>query len=1053
MTNPEKAEESREGESPQEALSGIEELGLTLEQIEQFEVLLGKETFEFVTPWEYQHSYKDFQSRWSEHHTLESKKHMLEIRRRWIEMKQAGGAFEKFFEYKLKELLDHNDTSGVYRYLFAYMALGYENAPVFCGEVLGHKSVWANADGSTLGRIFQFLGKTKDPKAAEAILQFINHVTSKEYERTRKEHQTHDLEEAARVLQEVLGEKTEEVLQALADEDTTFAGWFEKRKLTLLSQKSLTSYYTKLEFEEFNEELEAERLQRLDEEYEEFRENPPSTPQSGWSPESFSDPFGKAKPLTPFQEESPLPAKPRDVLEIDYTFSPWEKDKLVNFYGRFTPKLKEGIAINHETYMASLFATVSSEVRDDNEDHFNFLCGVTREEFATAELPETLSIEHAYHMAALTFSRALCLSVLEGNHDEAISEVGLLKEFFASVAEKMTDEKEIAFMLSLSNQLNEVQGHIAESKEAPSSPELPESAKSFLLYHATLKRSRQIPDFRTLLSEKIRWYLSLDIFHRTKDIGLKRDEERISPRQGPSFQHMRSIVSEYDTNLKLYQKIEDQDVPLYWEARETLDDLDARRIVVFGRDGRFFFVALKASDFGLAEQELKYVVVTSPMKEHLFRPQVKKYLTQNGVTLDFTFVDSGFSGSIPRLAIEVLAEAGGVSLSTDEIDKRIKLLAARLDLRRRELSRKTASPGDRERSIERIEDRPQRYARPSSFVEDDDGTLHPYLQPHSVETQLQAWTVEHATMRNFAPRLDAEKHIAYIRENPLAGYTFIQNYHGNYIGTHPLELWEDKNGKKVLIKGGPPHTVQADFVGQKFLANAGIEAPKAELIRLGGNLKLKLDKLEGWREGGINLPEKQHTNEKIQVGILVDALLGQYDRTPWNLMFKEDDVAFIDNGASLYSRARGGYKGFPNHFDVSQLQEILSSPQFPGQPVNEAYHNVMEVRDGVIIVKNKDILSSALVKLRNITDVFIDETIEQAGFSDSERAQARLEDQLRILERKVENIPQGSSDYKKTKEAIETFRQILEAGGEATYLKQALKQRRQDINDLISPLL
>ena len=157
--------------------------------------------------------------------------------------------------------------------------------------------------------------------------------------------------------------------------------------------------------------------------------------------------------------------------------------------------------------------------------------------------------------------------------------------------------------------------------------------------------------------------------------------------------------------------------------------------------------------------------------------------------------------------------------------------------------------------------------------------------PCSAAEQLKAWTVEHAIMRNFAPRLDPDKTIRYIQKNPLEGWRFIENYRGNYIGTHPLELWEYENGRKILVKGGPIHTLRADFVGHKFLKAVDVYTPETELINVDGELRLKMQFLEGFREGGIELPKKYHNYWKIQKGLLIDALLGQYDRTAWNLMF------------------------------------------------------------------------------------------------------------------------------------------------------------------------
>ncbi len=376
--------------------------------------------------------------------------------------------------------------------------------------------------------------------------------------------------------------------------------------------------------------------------------------------------------------------------------------------------------------------------------------------------------------------------------------------------------------------------------------------------------------------------------------------------ESPPLERFTSIIAAYKGNLRLYKDVEDKDTPIYWEAKEKLEDLDLSRLVVFGRDGKYFFTALKASDFGFKEKELKYVVITRLMDAPKLKDNVTEYLRQNGVALDFSFVDTGYRGSIPEMAIKYLSDAGGFELSREEIDKRIKLLSSHYE-KREELSKKRILEHIRSSRIDSIEERPQNIKSPENFIIDRNGKLKPEARPFPATEQLKAWTVEHAIMRNFSPRLNPDKTINYIQKNPLEGCKFVEDYHGNYIGTHPLELWEYANGRKLLVKGGPHHTLRADFVGQKFLSAVGVFTPDSELINVDGELKLKMDFLEGFKEGGIELPKEYHNDEQIQAGLFVDALLGQYDRTPWNIMFDErGKVAFIDNGAGLFSRARGG---------------------------------------------------------------------------------------------------------------------------------------------------
>jgi len=248
--------------------------------------------------------------------------------------------------------------------------------------------------------------------------------------------------------------------------------------------------------------------------------------------------------------------------------------------------------------------------------------------------------------------------------------------------------------------------------------------------------------------------------------------------------------------------------------------------------------------------------------------------------------------------------------------------------------------------------------------------------------------------------------------------------------------------------------LRADFVGQRFLSEAGLRAPTTELLMVNDQLRLKINFLENYKVLGLNLPAELQNSKTIQSAVLIDAFLGQYDRTPWNIMFPNDEfktrtddsVAFIDNGASLFSRARGGHKGFPEHFDIEQLTEILANPQFIGQPVNEAYHNLIEIKDGQIEIKDnqrfRDIFR-AFIKVSS--DRNIDSIIEQAGYPNGRRSVFYLETIIEELEKEVRGLPPESSNHRKTQAAIETYKKVIEAGGESAYLKKTLRQRRNDI--------
>ncbi|GEM_PF-5819009 len=1005
------------------------ELGLSPEEKQKFEdllqgrieILLSSSGTGFA--WEDYTSYRAFLNKFSR--AQGGKNLYLVEREYWFDMKKAGPAFKQFFEKKINSAASSRGE-GIYWYINLYLSLGYKDSAKFAATILEKPAILDNVDGSNLHQILELLRRSKDPSLAPAIVQFINNAVTEDY--ARKMHLDSDLRVAASALAGILGtEEAKKVLVETAENNPEFSGWLAILSKTISSWNETLSE-EKPEFEEFEESVEKNRLEELRKEV----ENMPAEDMG--EDDVYDDGYGfnYDGDYDDFDEGPILPPIPQP------SSSAWEAGKLINFYGRFTPKLEKGVVLTPENYLAGLFGIISRRNAgfENVDSYLNFLFGVMEEKDLESNLPEEVNYEEAYGMAALSYARALSLASLENRPENAISEIRALQYFLGRSVDSETPDGQSIAHLALN--LDKLVDFIERVRwETPL--DMPESANPFLLYHPTLKRSRQIPDFRTLLAEKIRYYLAQDLANR---------DDKSYP--DSYFEKLQEIIGHYQENLQMYKSVEEKDVPLYWEAKEKLEDFGAEKLAVFGRDGRYFFTAIKANEIGLKRKELKYVVVTRSMASQKNQSKVARYLKENGVGLEFAFIDTGYAGSIPEFAIRSLAETGGIGISSQEVDEKIMLFSSS-NPTRKELSRRLRDSGP-SRELDFLEGRPKSIYKPALFILDEKGKLKPESKPKSIDQQLLAWTVEHAVMRNFSPKLDPEQRIRINSQNPLEGLKFIQEFRGNYIGTHRLQLWEDKKGKKFLLKGGPRHTVQADFVGQKFLERAGLLTPKTDLVAIERVPKLKMELLEGWKEGGLTLPEEHHQNQKIQEGLLVDALLGQYDRTAWNLMFKGDKVAFIDNGASLFSRARGGYKGFPEHFGISQLQEVLANPQFAGKPVNEAYHNLLEVREGRVIVKNQILLQKMLKKLEDIDDAFIDEIITSAGFKDGEDSTRDLTERISEL-RAILSIGEASyRDRAKLLDAVETYSAAIKSGGEAPYLKKALSQRREDIIRLLSPL-
>ena len=257
----------KDKEMPLESAQGREDaVELTPEEIERFEKILPKTTYSMFSfsSFNRMRIWKSFKSLF-DNVNFEYKMELLKTRQDWFEMKKGGNAFEKFLEDKIRELLNNqtSDDSGysTYRLFLVYEGLDYKNSVDFSSEILDQKRVWADGDGSMIHEILSFFRASQDPKAKDAIIRYIEHALSEDY--NRKNFLSSDLTGAAYALKDVLGESAKDVFEELAEKDKTFAGWFEKKKLGLLSEKSLVEPKKKT-FDEFDEKKEEERLRQLE---------------------------------------------------------------------------------------------------------------------------------------------------------------------------------------------------------------------------------------------------------------------------------------------------------------------------------------------------------------------------------------------------------------------------------------------------------------------------------------------------------------------------------------------------------------------------------------------------------------------------------------------------------------------------------------------------------------------------------------------------------------------------------------------------------------------
>ncbi|NQT07271.1 MAG: hypothetical protein HQ575_07005, partial [Candidatus Omnitrophica bacterium] len=269
-----------------------------------------------------------------------------------------------------------------------------------------------------------------------------------------------------------------------------------------------------------------------------------------------------------------------------------------------------------------------------------------------------------------------------------------------------------------------------------------------------------------------------------------------------------------------------------------------------------------------------------------------------------------------------------------------------------------------------------------------------------------------------------------------------------HISTHPMHIYKDeRTGEVFLLKTAPEHSLRSELIGQRIFEQAGLPVPKMRLVTVDGKLRLMVEFLDRYEVfKGDTLPDNFANNPDLQKAILLDLLIYNYDRTPWNIMYRGKRFKFIDFGASIISRAQAApgkeYKGFPAKVTPDQIDAIWKeSPQKPGSgiPVNNAYAQAMKGQG----VHPSLILS--LILLDGINDSTIDEIVEEA-YRDVDVAQMRagLESRLKMLKHARE---QGRPESEKYASAEKTFEHILDVwgGDEEAYIKHALKARRKAI--------
>lgn len=347
----------------------------------------------------------------------------------------------------------------------------------------------------------------------------------------------------------------------------------------------------------------------------------------------------------------------------------------------------------------------------------------------------------------------------------------------------------------LPTRLKSITGYLSEeiTKEGDRSfveVHLPRSSSSFLISHASLNRTRLIPDFPTLLRRKI---VNRQIFQDA--VGKISWEVE----QGAGSQVLVEIAQKqarelfifYQECLSLYKEVSESDVPLYKSIIRKLKSLsflesakkqrkiphkimlplaflnnvlskirsDGRQAdpentvsnppeVFHGRDAMGLYLGRKAEQFGKNgpdKRKLIYVITTRAL---LNRSELLPYLYQEGVTFDTYHMDTGYSGSTPKSILVKIAADQHLDFTPEDINRRIKLMYSEVDSRESLGGKRGKITKKR---VGKIEARAEFSQEPGDFFRNN-GRIKPRIVYRSSENQIKEWVVAQAIIRALVPK-------------------------------------------------------------------------------------------------------------------------------------------------------------------------------------------------------------------------------------------------------------------------------------------------------------
>lgn len=363
----------------------------------------------------------------------------------------------------------------------------------------------------------------------------------------------------------------------------------------------------------------------------------------------------------------------------------------------------------------------------------------------------------------------------------------------------------------------------------------------------------------------------------------------------------------------------------------------------------------------------------------------------------------------------------------------------------------------------------------------DGKTIEKYNQDYptvaSQPDNLTSWIINQAIVRRLLPHEpQVESRQIDIQSLELVKYIGTDpDSDPGFQASNPVSIWVDReHNRKFIVKECPEPTLQADYFGLEMLQLAGVpiyefyfgervddKTGEAKRVLVSGFLEGFSDpsKVVSLPDSAppemikTILPDNLKKSRHIQQGLLVEILIGEYNSKAHNYMVLGDSVQHLDQGGSLTSTASGKFKGFSSQLTIQDIEDVIHCysdwDADLQQSTNEAYSAVAEVINGELTIKDRDVAQHLLYQLRSIPQEKIDLALENAGYVDGEESITRMRAWMDRIDKEL--MPQylAKEPSKRRDQYIrwlssakETFTQAIEMGGELSYYKYAIKERR-----------